>query len=145
MIVVNRLPLVNLEIAKLAKKLGFNSECHHAIDEIYEDIHSAIEYFGEPYFVQNDIDSAIDNTDYQHYLLPYQYQLILWLKDNYDIFLSTEFINFCGYVTFAQDLKFNKVFVKIDVGYEELEDSIELALTLTLKKLINEQRIPSTR
>ena len=80
---------VSFETAKLAYQKGFKEECDHTITE--DKINNGYDYIGQK-FDQDHIDAAKEDHG-EHYLCPYQYQLMDWLRKEKGYYVHTNGIN----------------------------------------------------
>lgn len=76
--------IVSLEVAKLARDLGFCEPCHYGGDVAGLDIHSAFHLIDESHFAFDDVSKIPGDA----LLFPYQHQLIDWLEKRLDIYIN---------------------------------------------------------
>lgn len=74
---------INLETAKLASENGFNLECRYAVSEDGHD--DSLNFNGEQFFTQEDLNEAKSNTDKEHYFAPTIFELQSWLREKHNI------------------------------------------------------------
>lgn len=127
--------LVNFKIAKLAYQKGFREICEHAITK--EAVNNGYNYVGEK-FDQDHIDAAT-NDHGEHYLCPYQYQLMDWLRKEKGYYININPIEELQSTCFVFELSSLGNKLKRDHDYydyysdnETYEEALNQALIYTL-------------
>lgn len=130
---------VNYKLAKLAYKKGFREPCIEVINEL-EQIDRAIDFIGEVYFSQDDVEDFWSKGG-RGYLRPTQSELLTWLRDKHKIFVGISPTIHCNWIYRTIDIQCdpqNEIVRTIDSKYSALEyNTPEECLNLGIEKALN--------
>jgi hypothetical protein len=132
--------IVPLNVAKLAKQVGFQELCYYYYDA-KGNLQEPFEENGSSTDVEFrvDLSDLLDNYNYRRYLTsaPTREKLQKWLRSSYNLFINPNYNHIHNDGTFYVKYGFMKNSCNSIEGFKSYEAAFEKGLEVALKLLIN--------